>query len=149
MTQKDNVSTVSSEDSQSSFNSVAVTPITAHFGGLALTSGTATDYPDYLPTMPLVPTSVAPPTLDLLMMSSYDLMQDPSTFGTSALPNSFPTTAFNVQQLSPPNSAAPKAFNVQRLSPPHSAALAQPTQATLNSNDISATFDATGLAAIR
>ena len=133
MTQKDNVSTVSSEDSQSSFNSVAMTPITAHSGGLALTSGTATDYPDYLPTMPMVPTSVAPPTLDLLMMSSYDLMQDPSTFGTSALPNSFPTTAFNVQQLSPP----------------HSAALAQPTQATLNSNDISATFDATGLSAIR
>ena len=133
MTQKDNVSTVSSEDSQSSFNSVAMTPITAHSGGLALTSGTATDYPDYLPTMPMVPTSVAPPTLDLLMMSSYDLMQDPSTFGTSTLPNSFPTTAFNVQQLSPP----------------HSAALAQPTQATLNSNDISATFDATGLAAIR
>ena len=133
MTQKDNVSTVSSEDSQSSFNSVAMTPITAHSGGLALTSGTATDYPDYLPTMPMVPTSVAPPTLDLLMMSSYDLMQDPSTFGTSALPNSFPTTAFNIQQLSPP----------------HSAALAQPTQATLNSNDISATFDATGLAAIR
>ena len=134
MTQKDNVSTVSSEDSQSSFNSVAMTPITAHSGGLALTSGTATDYPDYLPTMPLVPTSVAPPTLDLLMMSSYDLMQDPSTFGTSALPNSFPTTD----------------FNIQRLSPPHSAALAQPTQATLNSNDISATFDATAcLAAIR
>ena len=133
MTQKDNVSTVSSEDSQSSFNSVAMTPITAHSGGLALTSGTATDYPDYLPTMPMVPTSVAPPTLDLLMMSSYDLMQDPSTFGTSTLPNSFPTTAFNVQQLSPP----------------HSAALAQPTPATLNSNDISATFDATGLAAIR
>ena len=133
MTQKDNVSTVSSEDSQSSFNSVAMTPITAHSGGLALTSGTATDYPDYLPTMPMVPTSVAPPTLDLLMMSSYDLMQDPSTFGTSTLPNSFPTTAFNVQQLSPP----------------HSAALAQPTQATLNSNDISAAFDATGLAAIR
>ena len=133
MTQKDNVSTVSSEDSQSSFNSVAMTPITAHSGGLALTSGTATDYPDYLPTMPLVPTSVAPPTLDLLMMSSYDLMQDPSTFGTSTLPNSFPTTD----------------FNIQRLSPPHSAALAQPTQATLNSNDISATFDASGLAAIR
>ena len=133
MTQKDNVSTVSSEDSQSSFNSVAMTPITAHSGGLPLTSATATDYPEYLPTMPMVPTSVAPPTLDLLMMSSYDLMQDPSTFGTSALPNSFPTTAFNVQQLSPP----------------HSAALAQPTQATLNSNDISATFDATGLAAIR
>ena len=133
MTQKDNVSTVSSEDSQSSFNSVAMTPITAHSGGLALTSATATDYPEYLPTMPMVPTSVAPPTLDLLMMSSYDLMQDPSTFGTSALPNSFPTTD----------------FNIQRLSPPHSAALAQPTQATLNSNDISATFDATGLAAIR